>query len=94
VVAPAALVAGSAARVVQDLYWWSGDMRIWGRVADGAICELLHTDRGINELFHPDLQWVDVTDQEEVLEGWLWDGERARAPEGVPVADAASALKG
>jgi hypothetical protein len=69
-------------------------MRIWGRVADGAICELLQTNRAISELFHPELQWVDLSDQSDVLEGWLWDGERACAPESAPVADVASALNG
>jgi hypothetical protein len=64
-------------------------MRIWGRIADGVVCELVHSDRAISELFHPALHWVDMTDQAEVAEGWLWDGERAHGPAAASVTDIA-----
>jgi hypothetical protein len=37
-------------------------MKTYARIANGAVFELIETDGNIEEMFTPDLVWVDVTD--------------------------------
>jgi hypothetical protein len=36
-------------------------MKTFARIATGAVAEIITTDRNIATLFHPGLEWVDVT---------------------------------
>ena len=38
-------------------------MKLFARIADGAVAELLRTEADISRLFHPALVWVEVTGQ-------------------------------
>ena len=55
-------------------------MKIYARVQAGTVAELLSTNAMIATLFHPDLLWVDVSEQPMVKEGWVYDGKRFTAP--------------
>jgi hypothetical protein len=55
-------------------------MRIFARVQNSMVVELLSTDAAIATLFHPGLVWVDVSQQPMVKEGWAYDGTRFTAP--------------
>lgn len=47
-------------------------MRTYVNVRDGQVVEVLATDRDITEMFHPDLVWIDVTDEKaRPTVGWL-----------------------
>ena len=55
-------------------------MRIFARVQNSMVVELLRKDAAIATLFHPGLVWVDVSQQPMVKEGWTYDGTRFTAP--------------
>lgn len=59
-------------------------MKIFARVQDSTVAELLRTDAAIATLFHPGLVWVDVSRQPMVREGWAYDGTRFTAPAPTP----------
>jgi hypothetical protein len=44
-------------------------MRIFARIENGVVKELLHTEEDIAGKFHAALRWVEVSGQ-EVREGW------------------------
>ena len=54
-------------------------MRTYARIHTGAVAELLSTDADITHLFHPSLQWVDVTGQHLEV-GWVATGQGFAAP--------------
>jgi len=57
-------------------------MTIFARVKDGAVAELLTTDLDITKLFHPTLEWVEVTSPVHV--GWLQQGASFVPPPPLP----------
>jgi len=59
-------------------------MKIFARVENSIVAELLRTDAAIATLFHPGLVWVDVSQQPMVKEGWAYDGTRFTAPAVTP----------
>lgn len=65
-------------------------MRIYARIHDGAVAELVRTDRPIGQLFHPALTWLDVTGQPEVALGWRSDGKAVTPAAPTPPVAAAS----
>ncbi|MBD8125853.1 hypothetical protein [Pantoea agglomerans] len=49
-------------------------MKTYARVERKIVQELFTTDGNIKELFHPSMQWVDVTGlKQEPSEGWLYE---------------------
>lgn len=46
-------------------------MTKYARVEQGAVRELLETDGRIDELYHPDLLWVNVQGMPDVRPGWI-----------------------
>ena len=46
-------------------------MTMYARVEQGVVRELLETEQQIEELYHPDLLWVDVADMQGVYPGWV-----------------------
>ncbi len=53
--------------------------KIYARIENNAVAELFATSGTITSLFHPSLQWVDVTGQ-PVQVGWVETGKGAFAP--------------
>lgn len=58
-------------------------MTMYARVEQGVVRELLETDQRIEELYHPDLLWVDIQDTPDVRPGWIvgHEGFAPPAPE-------------
>lgn len=52
-------------------------MKEYARIEAGKTMELFSTDKDISTLFHPSIEWVDITSlQPAPLVGWLYvDGE-------------------
>ena len=59
-------------------------MKIYARIQDGLIAELLRTDDDITGLFNPALSWVDVSSQPDIAEGWHFDGTNFTPPSPPP----------
>jgi hypothetical protein len=55
-------------------------MKVYGRIQDGVVAELLTTNLPIATMFHPALVWVDLTSEVGVAPGWVWNGSQAHAP--------------
>ena len=55
-------------------------MKLYGRIQNGVVAELVSTDSAISTMFHPGLVWVDLTGQPGVAPGWLWNGNQASPP--------------
>jgi len=48
-------------------------MKTYARIQDSLVAELFSTDLDIAELFHPDLIWVDITDEANAPQcGWSY----------------------
>lgn len=62
--------------------------RLWARIEDGAVAELLTLEGEVAGLFHPALRWVEATGQ-AVGVGWRLSPGGFAAPE--PPADPAPA---
>jgi len=60
-------------------------MRIYARIQDKRVAELLRTDADITSMFHPGLAWLDVSSLEGIAVGWAFDGQQF-APSSIPVA--------
>lgn len=52
---------------------------MYARVEHGVVRELVETDQRIEDLYHPDLQWVDVANASGVRPGWTV-GQEGFAP--------------
>jgi hypothetical protein len=55
-------------------------MKIYARIQDGCVAELLKTDGEIANMFHRELIWVDVSANPEVAAGWRFDGMNVTPP--------------
>ena len=54
--------------------------RTYARIADNTVMELLKTSGDIRQMFHSNLQWIDVTDVVGIAYGWSYDGKRFAPP--------------
>ena len=61
-------------------------MKMYARIQDGLIAELLQTDSDITSLFNPALTWVDVSSLSDIAEGWHFDGTNFTRPSPLPPA--------
>jgi hypothetical protein len=59
-------------------------LQTYARIQNGVIVELFVTDRDIRSLFHPDLQWINVTDATGAQPGWRHDGSGFSPPKNFP----------
>ncbi|MGG5150452.1 tail fiber assembly protein [Alcaligenes aquatilis] len=58
-------------------------MKQYVLIIDGAVAETLETGGDIAVMFHPDLEWVEVTDIDPMPQaGWLFDGHEFSLPSG------------
>ncbi|KES20141.1 MULTISPECIES: hypothetical protein [Pseudomonas] len=55
-------------------------MTLYARIQDGKVFELFETDGDMAEVFHPALKWVEVPDEAEVFQDWLWSEEKGFMP--------------
>jgi len=56
-------------------------MKKYARIEREIVQELLTTDGNIKELFHPSMQWVDVTGlAQEPSEGWRYEDDNFSEP--------------
>ena len=55
-------------------------MKTYARLQDGVVAELLTTEHAIHTLFHPDLTWLDVSNEPTVAPGWRSDGRNVSRP--------------
>ena len=55
-------------------------MKTFARLQDGLVAELVTTEQPIRALFHPDMIWLDVSDEPAVATGWLSDGRAVSRP--------------
>jgi hypothetical protein len=55
-------------------------MRIYARIQNGIVAELLKTEGDITRMFNWALVWVDVSSQADVAEGWHFDGTQFITP--------------
>ncbi|HBO5585616.1 TPA: hypothetical protein L4556_002036 [Pseudomonas aeruginosa] len=46
-------------------------MAMYARIWNGVVAEVFETDQDISTLFHPDIVWVDISD-EHPMPGVLW----------------------
>ena len=61
-------------------------MRIYARIQDGVVAEILETGLDITQLFVPTLVWVDISAQPGITDGWHYDGKGFSPPYDVPSA--------
>jgi hypothetical protein len=59
-------------------------MKVYARIQDGLVAELLTTDGEITSLFHPALVWVDVSSRASIAAGWHFDGANFTPPPAPP----------
>ena len=54
---------------------------MYARVEQGVVRELLETEQQIEELYHPDLLWMDIGDMQGVCPGWVVGDDGFAPPE-------------
>ncbi len=59
-------------------------MKIYARIHDGLVAELLRTDGDITTMFHPAIVWVDASSALGVSDGWSFDGKIFTPPPAPP----------
>ena len=67
-------------------------MTTYARVEQGVVRELLETEQRIEELYHPDLLWVNIRDVPEVRPGWIMGDEGFAPPEAEAIVSATQAV--
>ncbi|MBS6436793.1 MULTISPECIES: hypothetical protein [Pantoea] len=56
-------------------------MKKYARIEKNTVQELFDTDRNIKEIFHPSMQWVDITEmKQQPSEDWRYDNEAFLPP--------------
>jgi len=65
-------------------------MKTYARLQDGRVAETFVSARGIGELFHPSLVWIDITASPQVRVGWTYDGEQFHSPAVIVAPEATS----
>lgn len=56
-------------------------MKIYARIQDGRVAELMTTTADIKSAFHPSLLWIDVSSLEGLSVGWSYNAGHFRRPE-------------
>lgn len=57
-------------------------MKKYARIEMGKMMELFSTDKDINTLFHPLVEWVEITDLQPAPQvGWLYVDGNFSEPE-------------
>lgn len=59
-------------------------MKTYARVESGVVAELFSTHARTSDLFHPSLNWVEVTGSQPVCVGWLYADGGFFAPSAPP----------
>lgn len=60
-------------------------MKMFSRIENGVVAELFSTHARMSDLFHPSLNWVEVTSGQPVCVGWLYaDGNFFPPPASPP----------
>jgi hypothetical protein len=59
-------------------------MKIYARIDNGLVAELLSTNGNIAAMFNPAIVWIDVTSQQGIAEGWSFDGTNFSPPPALP----------
>jgi hypothetical protein len=54
-------------------------VKLYARIEQGTVVELLRTDGNINAMFHRGLVWVDVSEVAGIAYGWIYDGHDFKA---------------
>jgi hypothetical protein len=63
-------------------------MKTYARIDNGIVAELFETDGDITEMFHPDLQWIDITAMSPAPQpGWTYSGSAFAEPAGPSAAE-------
>lgn len=55
-------------------------MRIFARIENETVQELLQTEHDVRTLFHPALSWMDVTDVTGIASSWRYAAGAFSAP--------------
>lgn len=55
-------------------------MKTFARLQDGLVAELVSTEQPVHMLFHPDMVWLDVSNEPAVAVGWVSDGRMVSRP--------------
>ena len=55
-------------------------MKVYARVKNGVVMELLATGGDITAMFHPDIKWVQASDVAGIACGWRYDDDRLQPP--------------
>jgi hypothetical protein len=67
-------------------------MKIYARIDNGMVAELLSTDGNIATMFNSAIVWIDVTSQQGIAEGWSFDGASFSPPPAPPPAPGAPTI--
>jgi hypothetical protein len=59
-------------------------MKTYARIQQGLVAEMLKTDGDITAMFNPALDWVDVSSEPSVADGWIFDGKSFTPPPASP----------
>jgi hypothetical protein len=60
-------------------------MATYARIANGTVVEIFATTGNIGQMFHPSLEWVDITAQNPQPQvGWTYSGGAFAAPPAAP----------
>jgi hypothetical protein len=54
--------------------------KLYARIQDGRVVELAAFGSDPSALFHPAVQWTDVSDVTDVAIGWTFDGQKFSPP--------------
>lgn len=55
-------------------------MNKYARIENKVVVEILETSADITELFHPDLVWIECTNNPLVSEGWTYSSDVFKEP--------------
>ena len=59
-------------------------MKLYARIQNGMVAELVRTGSDVSKMFHPELSWIEVTSVAGLAEGWTHDGNTFMPPSPVP----------
>jgi hypothetical protein len=62
-------------------------MKMYARIQDGVVAELLRTDGDISTMFHSTISWVDVSSEVGISDGWSFDGKNFTPQTAVPTVE-------
>ncbi len=56
-------------------------MTRYARIEQGSVREVVETTQQIEDLYHPDLVWVELRGRPEIVAGWIVQPDGFSAPE-------------